>query len=98
MANKIQITTMGRVSPGEFITSPDADYEGFGAQTQAEVNDDYEAERLEWLRVKMAGGHADVGFVTLIDEFGDARKHSVSWELVVWRLVDENGIPVRAGE
>lgn len=95
MANKIQITKMGHVFPGELITSPDADYEGFGAQAQAEVNDDYEADRQEWLQVETIGGHADIGFAVLLDEFGSVRKHQVSWELVVWRLVDENGVPVR---
>lgn len=96
MANKIQITRMGHIFPGELITSPDDDYPDFSAASQSKVNDDYDVERLTWYRVETIGGFADIGKVTLVDPDGEPRTHEVvSWDSTVWRLVDEDGDPVR---
>lgn len=96
MANKIQITTMGQVFPDELITGPDDDYPDFSAASQSKVNEDYDVERLTWYRVETIGGFADIGKVTLVDPDGEPRTHeAVSWDATVWRLVDENWIPVR---
>ena len=79
--SRIQVTTLGRVSPGEFIAHVDDD-----ELTDEHVNEWYDADEQEWAHVIARGGHDDVGWIKVRFDDGREERVSVDWSGVVWRL------------
>lgn len=88
--NKIQVTRTGSISVGEYIAAPDFDYD-----EEPEQLVHYDAKHQPWVKVVARGGHADIGWLTVYDEyFKEESKIETDWDQWVWRLVDENDRPV----
>ena len=88
---KIELTTMGALSEGESVTQVDDDE----LTTEEAINEAYLAEEQDWHTVKHIGGHADVGTVTLAMYNGETYTARCSWEQTIWRLVGDDGTPVK---
>ena len=93
--NKIEVTTTGRIEPGEYVVAPD-----FDQDTEPELLADYKAEDQHWLEVTARGGYADIGWLEVRDRCVEepAYKVSTTWEQWIWRLTDEDGEPIRADD